>query len=720
MGKTLGDYPESKNVIKINEKDTFVPIDLYGKNINVSAIVGKNGSGKSALIELLIAAIVKISTIINKNFINPEDLYHKDENDFNKYKDDVDKFNKSFKDDLKNLRVEIYFQHNAELVGIKNGKVNTYISGNASKFRCLQLIDDKIFINDQSNEDIVCFSVNDLDDANPFNQKMNQELFYFFKDLFYTMVINYSHYGFNTNEIGEWIKGVFHKNDGYQFPVVINPYRDEGNIDINIEKQLARSRFLVNILQEKKLRTIQKNKTISYVTIELDSSKFLWDMRSQGDKRINNSKKEKDQILKLICEKFYFEKNVKDNRQNYFFNFAFDYVLIKLRKISNYSLYSEYRKCFEDRTVEINGKKIQQFRIILNELFENYLEVLFGNFSHVTHKFKQALFFLQYCYINENDIMENKKNKVIDIEELYDWINSAYLKSLKLAIKKFDKEDELRFKENLIQDLSIGIFRLEHSLPSFFKIEYYFENKITTNNFSNFSSGEKQKIFSIHSVIYHLRNLLSIKENNVVGLKNSIIQLITYKNVNIIFDEIELYAHPDFQRTFLSDLLNSLNTLELKEYFLNIIFITHSPFILSDIPNQNIMYLNEGFVLKGSERPKKSFGANITDLLADSFFIKNGLIGDYSKRKIEDTIIWLNNEQKEKDSKTNLKENYILNEDEFKKHEKLINIIDEPVIKIKLNEMLYYLKTNTELEKKLKFEELQKLADDLNFKIVKQ
>ena len=43
-------------------------------------------------------------------------------------------------------------------------------------------------------------------------------------------------------------------------------------------------------------------------------------------------------------------------------------------------------------------------------------------------------------------------------------------------------------------------------------------------------------------------------------------------------------------------------------------------------------------VLEGKDRPQKSFGANIHDLLADSFFIGDGLIGDFAKEKINETI----------------------------------------------------------------------------------
>ena len=46
------EYDEDKNELTIDENDDYIP-DFFGKNINVTAIVGKNGSGKSRILELL-------------------------------------------------------------------------------------------------------------------------------------------------------------------------------------------------------------------------------------------------------------------------------------------------------------------------------------------------------------------------------------------------------------------------------------------------------------------------------------------------------------------------------------------------------------------------------------------------------------------------------------------------------------------------------------------
>ena len=69
---------------------------------------------------------------------------------------------------------------------------------------------------------------------------------------FYTIALNYSLYSFNKKDYqcpddkrinGNWIDGLFHKNDAYLTPVSLNPFRNNGNIDINKENGLALQRL---------------------------------------------------------------------------------------------------------------------------------------------------------------------------------------------------------------------------------------------------------------------------------------------------------------------------------------------------------------------------------------------------------------------------------------------------------------------------------------------
>lgn len=59
---------------------------------------------------------------------------------------------------------------------------------------------------------------------------------------------------------------------------------------------------------------------------------------------------------------------------------------------------------------------------------------------------------------------------------------------------------------------------------------------------STMSSGERQLLNSISGVVYHLRNIDSAVETD---------KTIGYRFVNLVFEEIELYFHPEFQRQFI-------------------------------------------------------------------------------------------------------------------------------------------------------------------------
>ncbi len=209
------------------------------------------------------------------------------------------------------------------------------------------------------------------------------------------------------------------------------------------------------------------------------------------------------------------------------------------------------------------------------------------------------------------------------------------------------------------------------------------------------SSGEKQKIYSISSILYHLSNLDSVKNTRTKT---------AYTNVNIILEEIELYFHPEMQRNFINDILNSISGIELyKIKAINFCFVSHSPFILSDIPKENILFL-ENIDNKAIQilKDKSTFGANIHDLLKDGFFMNKGSIGEFAKKRITETIQWMNSISEEKEKP--FKEDFELLVKDKEYHKNIIEIIDEPIIKSKLLEMYSEIFGNEERKKHLKYE----------------
>ena len=64
----------------------------------------------------------------------------------------------------------------------------------------------------------------------------------------------------------------------------------------------------------------------------------------------------------------------------------------------------------------------------------------------------------------------------------------------------------------------------------------------------------------------------------------------------------------------------------------NIILVTHSPFVLSDIPKNNVLFLQEGVPVRVMQ--ENTFGANIHSLLQNGFFLEGAPMGEFAKEKI--------------------------------------------------------------------------------------
>ena len=177
-------------------------------------------------------------------------------------------------------------------------------------------------------------------------------------------------------------------------------------------------------------------------------------------------------------------------------------------------------------------------------------------------------------------------------------------------------------------------------------------------DFETLSSGEKQLTYAVSSLLYHLNNIDSVAQDNN-GMR------IIYKKVNIILEEVELYFHPELQKQLVKYMIDGIGQLNFHSIQgINVILVTHSPFILSDIPSTNILALTKDGMISDEIR---SFGSNIHDMLKDSFFLQSGWIGDFAQEHINCIIRQLEGEQLDAEKREQL-------------HRKIM-LIDEPVIR---------------------------------------
>lgn len=148
----------------------------------------------------------------------------------------------------------------------------------------------------------------------------------------------------------------------------------------------------------------------------------------------------------------------------------------------------------------------------------------------------------------------------------------------------------------------------------------------------NLSAGETNYIYMVTRILGALNGINSNPDQ-------------PRQTVCIVLDEPGNSFHPNWQKEFFNNFLHFIEQYYYRKNNLrfNAIITTHSPFILSDFSNDHIIKLdrikNQTKLVVGD---KPSFGANLYDLLNDSFFLENSFIGDFALKKIQGIIDTLN------------------------------------------------------------------------------
>lgn len=756
------------------------------ETVNVQAIVGKNGKGKSSIVELIIRILnnfykqYKIGKVTEK-LIFAEGLFA-------------------------NLFFEV------------NGKI------------CKIHVDSRRVKKSGGNYSIIAkfFEQDNLiyDSTKEANTNRYREEVINLEDLFFTMYVNYSLYGLDdgdyTNECiyieeqsaknaevnkESWLTQIFHKNDGYQTPIVLHPFREMGQVNIRNEKYLVSQRLLSIILDEvnnkfhltedlvadkvnitfKEKDALEEYLDKIITPKQLEVSKYR---KVESYLISNHSKVSKKQTIELIDQYYNF---LQENKQ-LLFKFK---GIIKKKKIRPFSIknvltYSDVTLInlanFSRLLTEDSSYLDFDFESIYNNLMRQvkddevknkmrYIIKETGDFNFFTYNLFQILtiyfnFWKSHFKLTDDNIFKYKKynlekslfyyclvksyksiiypkynvynrvdtiipfaaklrldyknsiephseflTKIVSVDNSHISLKLRQAKKiLELSInkpqsklikfyKKFveksgfaDIEELNKYINEAIED-DKSTDRLTYLPPRIFQTNIFLKSLSsggTDININKLSSGEYQKNSIVSSIVYHLKNIDSVEYEAKSKMKAitaiSISPTYNFRNINIFLDEIELYFHPEYQRKFINDLLVLLSNIKFKNIRnINFLFITHSPFILSDIPQQNILFLNDSAKPENLEESYNTFGSNIHDLLAHNFFLRNGVIGAFALEKINNIIEQLNDE--------NLK-NYTENEkvDLLKN----IHLVGENFLKNKLLDIFYI-----KFDKQKRIEELE-------------
>lgn len=615
------------NFLDNNSFDSF-----YGKNIEISAIVGNNGSGKSSLLEIIFRIMNNISVFIAHGY----DVMHRVNNIF-----------------VAGIKSDLYYEINSTdcLIECRDRSIAFSYSGKKWRF------------GDTTEE------FTDYLNGNSMPTKDKIEMC---KYLFFTLISNYSVQAYvdedyiadatyklnkdgslreNESKENAWIHYVFHKNDGYMSPININPFRDNGKIDMSKEEKLQRQRmeFLLLHYHKNKKEFIHgyelskiiywfdwqklycKFSSVDIGNLTEEQKREEWDNRVQQFKELLVG----DSIAKSILNAIGIHQFQLNNNM---LVYAYLYIAYKVLSIAcTYPSYSQYMNIANVDFAFIQGNKEQRTQAIV------LAKEVITDHSHITNKVYQALNFIRMV---ENGFKCDENNH-------FTW--STYNDN-----KIKDELNKSTAIENEIRCLP----------PSFFDYKIYLKpnGKKDELPIEYMSAGERQLYYILSTLIYHILNIKSVETRRI-----------HYRDVAIVLDEVELGFHPDLQRKFINFIIDTFNRLHLNTFLrFHFLITTHSPFMLSDLCKSNILYLEKGCIVD-KEKLINPFGANINDILAQSFFLEDGFTGDFAKNKILSLLKWLT---KNKGKQWNMNS-----------AKRLIESLEEPIIKRNF-EYLFDLKNN--------------------------
>ena len=579
--------------------------EFFIDGVTVSTVVGKNGCGKSSLIELIFRMVNNLGAMILRNFDRPaaEILYWVDGVVADMYYD-IDGIEGALQCDRDSVHLSFdgydfnWNKHNGRCLYKINGVIQK-----EQDYPIALSVARHFFYLIATNYSMQAYISDDY--RNEITYRWQQK-----KDLHGELVDGFE---WRREQTGVWIDSVFHKNDGYMCPIVLNPYRDSGIVDMAKEGRLTVDRLCALLLQMPGGNQIIDGYKLDRIEYHFDQLFLLekFDRETLMDIPVE---KVSDKFLYAYLMDNSYAKAILDG-YGIDATKAMNYVELTLRLYLVYKTFSIAKKYPQYGYYKPIGHVNNAFKSDNNkhelEIATQLAKDIKGRKSHIEMKVHQTLDLIKLLE-QSND--KNAFDQPLTYERYYQLLGT--------------------------EPRCTSVLERKKTLPPpLFKPTIYLkkEGEEDAIEFSKLSSGERQFIYTTSTLLYHALNLQSIPEQ----------ERLTYKNICMVLDEVEICFHPEYQRTFVDKLLSLFARAGLNGAFnIHVIIVTHSPFVLSDIPNGNILYLDEGKKVT-EDKELDTFGANVNELLCQSFFLDGGFMGELAKKRIESLVKYLNGDVEE-------------------------------------------------------------------------
>ena len=489
----------------------------------------------------------------------------------------------------------------------------------------------------------------------------------------------------------------------HKFEELLNEVFSQLNIDFNQSQYRLNNRFIEEFKKNKyyivSMKYIIFDKIYNEIINKILALYRQFNVNSEDEKRLL---KGIQKIQKISLIKHIKENNI--NRKNKILEKTFiEELFIEAFKVG-FLFVKDYIDIF----------KIETNRV---ELFNNYL---FKYINKIIRDIDEvglikSLFILSFYEYSKN---------LNDFDKVRLQSSLNILMNLDIEFYKFKKYKinfDLEPAELLINlDDYFEIFDIGEKL-NILKESIKIENNDLITEISNefFDSYESIIKNSIKPFTYEAFPSLSSGQKAILFIFariNDAIKKINQENPNenilILLDEADLKLHLEWQRKFVFDLIEFLNSYSNNKFY--VLYATHSPMILSDITNDKVVFLkkkDEKYSEDKQDFTKSTFGANIYDIYSDSFFVTH-FMGEFAQNKINNVIKIIDEYKKIKEK----------NPDEFMPNDKaldnlkIVKNIGEPLLRNKLEDEIKFL---SESEIKDDISEIADTLKDKNFEEIK-